>query len=130
MPDVEAPENRFVEAVLERHKREGLDLAVKARFAAMGVIGVMLLFISPWPDVLYYEGLVLLFVLNGLAQQRIGSVGLNRWELSLLFIDLALMTVVCLVPCPFRETDLPLPFQYQFGGVIYFFVLMASATLA
>jgi adenylate cyclase len=130
LPEALTSDNRFVEAALARHKREGLELAVRARIVIMSVISVMVAFITPWPDFLYYQGLTLLFVLNGLAQRRVGSVGLNRWELLLLFVDLALMTIVCLVPNPIRDVATPLAFQYHFGGVIYFFVIMASATLA
>ena len=36
--DVEA--NRFTEATLERHKREGLELAVRTRWIALGIIAV------------------------------------------------------------------------------------------
>lgn len=131
LPEEDAtPDNRFTEAALDRHKREGLELAIRARVIAMSVIAVMLLFINPWPDVLYYEALIVLFILNGLAQRRVGRVGVSKLELALIFFDLALMTIVCLVPNPMAAVDLPLPFQYQFDVFKYFFILLAAATLA
>ncbi|MCG8693429.1 MAG: hypothetical protein MI806_19675, partial [Minwuiales bacterium] len=51
----EAADNRFAEAALERHKREGVALAVRARWGAMAVIAVMLPLVDPRPEVLYYE---------------------------------------------------------------------------
>ena len=125
------PENRHVKDALERHKREGMALAVKARIIAMSIIIVMLVFISPWPLFLYYQGLALLFIVNGLAQQRVARVGLSRAELALILVDLLLMTFICLVPPPFNVEAWPSPaVPYHFQTFIYFFVILAGATLA
>ncbi len=113
-----------------RHKREGMDLAVKARTIAMSIIIVMLIFISPWPMLLFYQGIALLFILNGLVQQRIAKVGRSGAELVLLFADLALMTATCVVTPPFNTETWPAPVPYEFNVFIYFFVLLAGATLA
>ena len=112
------PGNRHVEAALERHKREGMDLAVKARTIAMSIIIVMLIFITPWPLVLFYQGTALLFILNGLAQQRIAKVGRSRPELLLLFTDLALMTAICVVTPPFQTEAWPAPVRSATGSRI------------
>ena len=124
------PENRLVQQALEQHKREGMVLAVKARIGAMSVIFIMLFFISPWPIFLYYQGLCLLFILIALAQQRVAKVGLSRAELALLLADLVLMTIVCLVPPPFNDEVWPTPVRYEFQTFLYFFVILAGATLA
>ena len=39
--------NRFAAKALEDHKREGLLLAVRARWAALAIIAVMLPFLNP-----------------------------------------------------------------------------------
>ena len=68
--DPDLPENRFAVEALERHKREGMELAVRARTIAMLAIGVMISFVTPWPEVIYYLVLIALFIVIGLAQRR------------------------------------------------------------
>ena len=74
--------------------------------------------------------MICIFVLIGLAQRRVGTVGQNRWELVLLFCDLALMTIICVVPNPLDSREWPLAFQYRFETFMYFFVILAGATLS
>jgi adenylate cyclase len=54
----------------------------------------------------------------------------SRPELALLFCDLALLTIVAVVPNPFSSTHWPVATQYHFGNFIYFFVVLSCATLA
>ncbi|MEM7061395.1 MAG: adenylate/guanylate cyclase domain-containing protein [Pseudomonadota bacterium] len=126
----EIPENKFAEEALARHKREGLELAVRARIIAMAIIAVLVLWIVPWPSALFYEVIIAIFVLIGLAQRRYGRVGQNRIELVLLFCDLLLLLIAAIVPNPFDDRSWPLPFQYQFDTFLNFFVILAIATLA
>jgi len=123
-------ENRWVDEALARDKREGLKLSVRARWVALAVISVLLPIINPRPEVIYFEFLLCLFALVGWAQLKIGTVGLSRSELFLMFCDLALMTVTLCVPNPLRDTELPLAMQYRTGNFMYFYVLLAGATLA
>ena len=122
--------NRHAEAALQRHKREGIELAVRARTVAMLIIAVMVSILTPWPEAIYYILLIGLFILIGLVQRRAGRVGTSRLELFLLFCDLALMTVVAVVPNPLTSQEYPLPFHYQFELHKYFFLILATATLA
>jgi len=122
--------DRFVAEALERNKREGMVLAVKARWIALAVIGVLLLVLNRGWDQLYYEALLVGFALIGWAQLRLGRVGVSRVELLLMFCDLALMTFTLLVPNPFAPDKGPLAVQYSYGGFIFFFVLLAGATLS
>ena len=62
-PPSDSSNSKFTEAALERHKREGMELAVKARWAALAVIAIMLPFINPQLEVLYFEAQVLAFAL-------------------------------------------------------------------
>ncbi len=126
----DAAASRFTEAALERHKREGMELAVKARWAALAVIAVMLPFINPQLEVLYFEVLLLGFALIAWGQLKVARVGLSTAELLLLFCDFALMTVAVLVPNPFAATDWPLAMEYRAAGFKYFYVLLASSVLA
>lgn len=111
-------------------KREGLELAVKARWVALAVIAVMVPFLNPNWEVLYYIALIGLFALIGLAHLRVGTTGRSRPELLLLFCDLALLTVVTVVPNPWSSVDWPTAVQYRFDNFIYFFVFLAAGTLA
>ena len=122
--------NKFTEAALERHKREGLDLAVKARWVALAIIAVMLPFINPRLEVLYYEALLLVMAAIGWAQRRAGVVGRSKTELGLLLLDLSVMAFILLFPNPFMETEAPTPIVYRFGNFMYFYVLLAAGTLA
>lgn len=120
----------FTEAALERHKREGMELAVKARWIALAVIAVMLPVINPRLEVIYFEILVLGFALIAWGQQRVARVGRSKAELLLLFCDLALMTIVFVVPNPLAATDWPLAMEYRSEGFKYFYFLLAGGTLA
>lgn len=122
--------NAFAETALEGAKREGLLIAVRARWVALAIIAVILPIINPNWDVLYYYAPVALLALIGWAQLQVGRVGQSRAELLLIFCDLALMTLVTVVPNPFNDLDWPLAMQYRFGAFIFFFVLLAGATLA
>ena len=123
-------EDRFVAEALERNKREGLVLAVKARWIALAVIGILIFLLNRTWDQLYYEALLILFGLIGWAQMRFGRVGKSRIELLLMFCDLALMTFTLLVPNPLNPEEGPLALQYSYGGFIFFFVLLAGGTLS
>ncbi len=61
-PDKYDLDNKYTEAALERHKREGLELAVRARWVAMGLTGILLIYLNPNWDVLWYH-FILLFVI-------------------------------------------------------------------
>ena len=66
----------------------------RLRVAALGITAVILVFLNPNWDVIWYLGLLLCLVLVGLAQRRVGQVGQSRAELGLLFLDLLLNQVV------------------------------------
>ncbi len=122
--------NRYTEAALERHKREGLELAVKARWAALAVVAIMLPFLNAHPSVLYYHGLLAVLAANGWLQRRYGRVGKSRLELLLLFIDLSLMTFALVFPNPFDARTQPDATVYQYENFIYLFIILAGGTLA
>lgn len=128
--DNEADTVQFAQAALAAAKREGLQLAVRARYIALAVIACLLPIINPAWDQAYYVVMLGLFAVIGWGQVRVGRVGVSRPELALLFCDLALMTFIAVVPNPFTSTHWPVATQYHFGNFIYFFVLLGSATLA
>lgn len=127
-----APEmpSKYTEAALLRHKREGMELAVRARWVAMAVIAVFMVFVIPGWEVLYYHAILALLSLNGWLIQRVGRVGQSRAELTLIFADLAIMTLGMVLPNPLGDNSLPLAMQYRYDNFIYFFVILAAGTLA
>ena len=121
---------KFAEAAIADSKREGLLLAVRARWVALAVIAVSLPIINPNWDVIYYIVMLGLFALIGWAQLKVGKVGRSQPELFLIFCDLALITLLTVVPNPFSIENWPVGMQFRFETFIYFFVFLATATLA
>ena len=128
--DKPVPQHRHAQDALARNKREGMDLAVKARVAALGITAVMLVFLNPNWDVIWYLGLLLCLVLVGLAQRRVGQVGQSRAKLGLLFLDLLLMTVALLLPNPLQDRTVPTALIYQFEVFQYFYFILAAGVLS
>jgi adenylate cyclase len=121
---------KFAEAAIADSKRQGLLLAVRARWVALAVIAVSLPIINPNWDVIYYIVMLGLFALIGWAQLKVGKVGRSQPELLLIFCDLALITLLTVVPNPLSAENWPIGMQFRFGTFIYFFVFLATATLA
>ena len=122
---------KFAEAALADSKREGLLLAVRARWAALAVTALTLPIINPNWDVTYYVLMLGLFALIGWAQLKVGGKAQRSWpELILILCDLLLMTFLTVVPNPWSTSDWPLAMQYRFDSFIYFFVFLSTATMA
>lgn len=128
--DDEIESNKFLDESLEQDKREGQKLAIKARSISLAVIGLFLIYLLQDFSVIYYEVLIGAFMLNGWAQLRVAKVGKSRAELFLMFVDLALMTIILVVPNPFDDRLWSVAMQYKFANFPYFYVLLAAATLA
>ena len=73
--DAQQETQKFAEAAIADSKREGLLLAVRARWVALAVIAVTLPIINPNWDVIYYIVMLGLFALIGWAQLKVGKVG-------------------------------------------------------
>ncbi|WP_426537499.1 adenylate/guanylate cyclase domain-containing protein [Bradyrhizobium sp. McL0615] len=121
---------KFAEAAIADSKRQGLLLAVRARWIALAVIAVTLPIINPNWDVIYYIVMLGLFAVIGWAQLNVGKVGRSLPELFLIFCDLALITLLTVVPNPLSAANWPIGMQFRFETFIYFFVFLATATLA
>ncbi len=129
-PNIPQDATKFAEAALAESKREGLLLAVRARWVALALIAVTLPIINPNWDVIYYILMLSLFAAIGWAQLKVGSAGRSWRELVLMFCDLALLTFMSVVPNQWSTVDWPIAMQFRFDSFIYFFVLLATATLA
>ena len=129
-PDSFDLDNKYTEAALEQHKREGLELAVRARWIAMGLTGVLLIYLNPQWEVVWYHFILLLICGNGWMIRRAGRVGQSRTELLLIFLDLLIMTLGMIVPNPFSDDMRPLAMQFRFDNFQYYFIILAAGTLA
>ena len=127
-PDVQQDIQKFAEAALADSKREGLWLAVRARWVALAVIALTLPIVNPHWEVIYYIVSLGLFAVIGWAQLKVGKAGVSRPELFLMFCDLALLTFIAVVPNPWSPGGWPIGMQFRFNTFIYFFVLLATAT--
>lgn len=120
----------YAEAALTEAKQEGLALAVKARWIALAIISVLLPIVNfEWTQI-YYLFILAIFAAIGWAQLKVGRLGQSRTELALIYCDLLLMTLITVIPNPLAADNWPLALQYRFGAFIFFFVLLAAATLA
>jgi len=128
--DVRQDTAKFAEAALADSKREGLLLAVRARWVALAVTAVTLPIINPNWEVIYYVLVLGVFAAIGWAQLKVGKAGRSRPELFLMFCDLALLTFLSVVPNPLSTVNWPVAMQFRFDSFIYFFVFLATATLA
>ncbi|MEX0280697.1 MAG: adenylate/guanylate cyclase domain-containing protein [Arenibacterium sp.] len=122
--------NRFTESTLERHKRQGMVLAVRTRWVALGLVALLLPVLNPNLEVLYYHGLLGILALIGWAQLYAGQVGRSFRELGLMFLDLSIMAFALVFPNPFSTTDWPTAVGYQFNSFQYFFIILAAGTMA
>ena len=125
-----AATNPHLMKAMAENKRQGQVMAIQARWLALAVLAVFIPFLNGSWDVLYYEALLALFALVGWAQLKAGQVGQSRRELLLILLDLVLLTVVGVLPNPFFDQVWPSAMQYRFGGFLYFFIILAGATLA
>lgn len=126
----EVPSHRHAQEALARNKQQGMDLAFRARAIALSLTAVLLVFLNPNWDVLWYQGLLFLLVLVGYFQRRVGRVGQSRAELLLLFFDLLLMTLALLIPNPLSTADVPTALIYQFDVFQYFYIILATGVLS
>jgi adenylate cyclase len=121
---------KFAEAALAESKREGLLLAVRARWGALAVTAVTLPIVNPNREVIYYVLMLSVFAALGWAQLKVGKVGRSPLEVFLIICDLALLTFLSVVPNPWSNLHWPIGMQFRFDSFIYFFIFLSTATLA
>jgi adenylate cyclase len=127
--EVRQDTQKFAEAAIADSKREGLLLAVRARWVALAVTAVTIPIVNPHWDAAYYVVMIIPFAVIGWAQLKVGKAGRSGPELLLMFCDLALLTFLAIVPNPFTGSWPP-GMQFRFNTFSYFFVFLATATLA
>ena len=127
---VEQDVQKFAEAALAESKREGLLLAVRARWVALAVTAVTLPIVNPNWEVIYYVADARPFRRHrlGPAQGRQG-----RRVPAGAVPDVLRPGVDDLPRCRAQSLAArhwPMAMQFRFDAFIYFFVFLATATLA
>jgi adenylate cyclase len=123
-------ENPFLVEALRKEKLEGQRIAAWARTIALVASGVLIAFQNANWSMLYFHGLLLVFIGLGWAQLRFATVGRSRVELALILADLVLLAVALTVPNPFASESFPTAMIFRFETFPYFFIILALATLA
>lgn len=129
-PTPEGPAGRFAQAALERHKREGMELAFRARLVTLAIFAVMLPLVGSIREAIYYEILLVLLAVIGWLQRRVARVGTSWLELLLVYADVLVMTVAILAPNPLQPVEWPASMEFRSEAFKYFFVFLAFGTLA
>lgn len=122
--------NAHLARALEIEKMEGQRIATWARTAALAIVAILLVYVNPRWEIIYYQALLLLFVIIGIFQLRAARVGQSYVELALIFADFTLLSIILILPNPLVHEDWPTAFQFHFGGFNYFFIFLAGSTLA
>jgi len=122
--------NAHLARALEIEKMEGQRIATWARTASLAIVAILLIYVNPRWEIIYYQALLLLFVVIGIAQLRAARVGQSYMELALIFADFALLSVILVLPNPLLHENWPTAFQFHFGGFNFFFIFLAGSTLA
>lgn len=128
--ELRAKADPYLLKALEEEKLQGQKIATYSRIVALGIIAVLSVIVNPSIGVLYYEAFLIGFIIIGMLQLRYARVGQSRIELLLLFADFALMTYICVGTNPLNPHEVPASFSYRFDVFIFFFVLLAGASLA
>lgn len=115
-----------------REEDAGLRFSFRLRLITLLVIAAWLVYSVPIPRVLYYLGLIALFIILGgvpLVLRRYGSWGI--WAIGVVaLLDAGLLTYTVLAPNPLLETTWPPQITLRFHNVLYFFVFLAGAALS
>ena len=122
--------NPHLAMAVEREKRDGHRIAIQARTLALIAVGILLAFLNPQLNVLYYQAILLGFIALGWLQLRMAQVGRSAAELLLILADLVLLAVAVVMPNPFLTEQIPTAFVYRYDSFVYFYIFLALGTLA
>lgn len=124
-----------LEAAFAAEEEKGLRLAFRLRLVALALVALFLFLVNTWPEVLYYDALMLGFIGVGAlslvparGRTRMGAAEWTRWVVPL--ADLALVTFAVAHPNPFGGDQwLTLPLRLRLDNILYPLLFIALATL-
>ncbi len=103
----------------------GRLLALQGRSAALVAIALLVAFLVPFPQMIYYGALMVLFLAIGFARYGLERSGLYRWwhDYLITAVDFALLAFTLLYPNPLAPPDdTPL----NIGNFAYFYVMLVG----
>jgi adenylate cyclase len=114
---------------------KGLRLSFRLRLLAIALVALFLLVVNTWPEVLYYDALMLgligvgaLSLVPARGTDRAGPAEWTRWVVPL--ADLALVTFAVAYPNPLGgDRWLTLPLRLRLDNFLYPLLFIALATL-
>ena len=121
------PVGASVAAAFAEESIAGLKLAVWGRSLALAAIALLLPFIAPYPDLIFYLGLLLLFVLLGAVQYRVSQdlTGSGPYLYLLLCADFIILSFGLLYPNPLGDTT-ELADEFLHGSNFKFFYVFLT----
>ena len=113
---------------LAAEEEAGRQLALRGRTVALAAVGLLLLVLIPYPQVLYFEALIAIFLLLGFARLSLQHSGLyRRWhDYLLIALDFALLAFTLIYPNPLSPFEYPPQLALRGGNFAYFYVLLAG----
>ncbi len=119
---------RLQQAFLEE-ERGGVRRSMLLRVVTMPIIAVWIAIENNFPDLLFFEASLALFLLIGLAQYRLSQTGHYRTWHRYLFpaLDVLVLALVNFVPNPLRDQQFAPQILLRFGNEIYAFLIIAAA---
>lgn len=128
------PTSGRLAAALADEEANGVRLAYVLRLAALLLISGFLTAVASWPQVTFYYGILLAFVVTGalsLIPDRRGRGGLAEWTRWLVPVaDLAIVAFALAHPNPFgSEPYLTLASRLRYDSVLYLVLVIALSTL-
>lgn len=128
LPELKKRQKDRSVAGLEAEEAAGRLLALKGRTVSLLAVAILLLFLIPFPDVLFYEALIAVFVIAGFGRHLVEALGLYRWwqPYVQIAVDFALLAFILAAPNPFGEYHLPEQMSLRFGTFAYFYVMLVG----
>jgi adenylate cyclase len=113
---------------LATEEEAGRRIALRGRSVALAAVGLLLLALVPYPQVLYYEALLAVFLLLGFAGLSLQNSSLHRWwqDYLLITLDFALIAFTLIYPNPLSPVDYPPQLALRTGNFVYFYVLLVG----
>jgi adenylate cyclase len=130
-----ARRRKRLDAAFGRAQRDGMRVALHARFAALAVLAFWVLATQHGDGSRFYGlSAVALFAASGVAYSWLGehSRKRNRSRVAYAFVglDALLLSVLLVIPNPFDPMTLPPPMLLRGEGFLYFFVLLGLVALS
>jgi len=115
-------------AALNAEERDGYRLAFKGRLFALLTIAVLLAFVTPYPEVLYFHLLLAVFAITGLVANGCqNQTWFKPWHnYPFVLVDFALLSFTLLYPNPLIQIEYAPQSIYHFNTSVYLYVLLAG----